>query len=125
MAIFSPNVTVYYYAATGFTMYGESTFGARTPVRVNIIDFKDISTPTPVRSEASSTHARAEEQVAVAKLLFPAGHSVATDDRVDVNGTVLQVSGIRPRSDLFGRPQHIEVELKRLKVPVSQEQGAQ
>ena len=121
MSSFKPNAVAYHYHVTGFTVYGENTYSPKIAVGVSVIDFLDQGLISPIRSEASSTHGRVEQNIAVVRILFPPKTQLRKDDRVDVYGVSLQISGFWPTNDLFGKIQHQVALLKRYQIedPVS------
>jgi hypothetical protein len=124
MAVFKPTTTAMFYKRLGFTTYGEPLSAPGVSVGVAVLKFDIEAMQTSRYTEAAASRGRVEDDEAKsAQLLFPANIAVAEDDRVDFYGIGLQVAGVWPSYDSFGRLDHKKVMLKRLELPATDPSG--
>ena len=103
-----------YYPMTGRSLFGEATFGSGVPVMVAVIKTADVVSPSPIRSEASTSHGRVDQSTGIVTLLFPPGYVCYDYDRVDVIGLSLEIISVYPRADWLGRPDHVKITCRNL-----------
>jgi hypothetical protein len=117
MTVFVPNVTAQYFRQTGYSAFGEQMFADPVTVKIAIIKFTVLATPTPIRSEASASHGKADEMLAKeGKILVQNTVSPQIDDRLFINGENFRVTGFFPRFDIFGHHDHTEVFLRKTEI---------
>lgn len=108
-----PNVPCLVIPFAGATdIYGQRQFGAPRREKVVVIKLIDIETHSTVRADQSATKGSAQEENALATLLFPAASKIKVDDRVQVNGMDLLVRQKSPRYDTEGEISHYTVGLE-------------
>lgn len=91
-------------------VFGQITYTDPVEVRCCIISLDTKTLKTPIRADASASRGASEDLVVVAKILFSPDTGIAQEDRFEIAGVMLRVIGIRPRNDIFGTPDHIEVD---------------
>lgn len=116
MSRFRGNTPAVWYVKTGNNIAGESIYAAGVPVTIAVIKMLDLVTPSPVRSEASASRGKVDEEMGQAVLLLPITATVKIYDRVDVAGYTLEITGVFPRYDIAGAPEHYRVTAKNLAV---------
>jgi hypothetical protein len=94
----------------GANIYGERTFQAPVTVPCAIVDNTDQLKKTPVRADSSASRGAAEEDVSVAKILFPANIAIAKDDTFAITDLKLRVTMVQKRFSVFGVLDHLEVD---------------
>ena len=114
MQIFKANTIASLYRVSGYTAYGEAVFTPKVNVGVNVIDFKNIALATPNRTGASASRGTIEQDVAMVVIHFGPKTKLRVDDRVDVYGVALTITGFNVVPDLFGSIQHIRATLARV-----------
>jgi DNA-binding transcriptional regulator/RsmH inhibitor MraZ len=67
---------------------------------------------TPVRADSSASRGAAEEKVAVSKILFPKTVAIDTNDKFEIDGKILRVTGIEERKNVLGQLDHFEVDFE-------------
>ena len=67
------------------------------------------SEKSSVRADSSASRGNAMELVANLKILFLPTVKIDIDDTLELNNCQFRVLGLVPRSDVNGRPDHIEV----------------
>lgn len=108
------NVPATLYRSAGYNRHSETVYGAGLPVKCAVVHFLPKAVASPIRSEASATHGRVEQDTNSAQLLFPPTLAIQQDDRVDLFGVSLVVLGVTPVTDTFGNVDHQNVVLQSL-----------
>ena len=103
---FRPQTPALLYRRVGKTIYGDGVYAAPMPIKIAVLKMGDIQSQSPIRSEASGSHGRVDQDVGMTKILFQPTLSVSNYDRMDFFGTTMEVISIFPRYDNFGRLQH-------------------
>jgi hypothetical protein len=93
-------------------IYGEFAFQAPKRVPCAIVHSTSANLKTPVRADSSASRGAAEEKVAVTKILFPANVAIATNDKFEIDGKILRVTGIEDRKNVLGKLDHFEVDFE-------------
>jgi hypothetical protein len=116
--MFLPNQSCKLYRRTDKQdVYGNYSYKApvTVPCTVTLMDLNVKK--TSVRADSSASRGRAEEEIGLARLLFPASTVVNEGDVVSVDGEVLEVIRLFPRRDVLGRPDHLQVDFRRGALP--------
>ncbi len=112
--MFVPNTTGYLSLRSGWTAQGEPEFEIhRQLVACGVVILIGRTVKTTVRADSSASRGSAEEDVNVAKILFPAYVTIRKGDRFEVSDETLRVTGVQPRRAVTGVLDHYEVELER------------
>jgi hypothetical protein len=95
----------------GNTRRGEPLYGEPVSVRVDVIHLTKGDAKTSVRTDSSASRGNAEEEVASAKILFQVSARPVPGDRFVIDGVPLEIVGVEPRRDVFGKLDHYEAVL--------------
>lgn len=108
--MFIPNTRAYWYKKNARrTITGKETFGAARLIPIGIVHIKDTTVPTTVRADSSASRGAAEEHDASAKILVPPQFPVTRGDVLKVDSSLIEITSIEPRRDVFGHVDHLEV----------------
>lgn len=93
-------------------LYGQALPGTALPrVPCAIIYLDQRQEETAVRADTSASRGRFDEEIAKARLLFPATFKPDVEDRVELLNFVLKVKSVFPRHAVNGRLDHYQVDL--------------
>lgn len=109
---FRPTVNCRIYASRKFDMYGKPVPDYGTVSKCDIVRLSKVKKETSIRSDASASRGRADEQLYDAVLLMKPQTVIEIDNKVEINGFELKVKKVVPRYNIFGRLEHQEVSLE-------------
>jgi hypothetical protein len=92
-------------------VFGQLNYAPPVSVPCTVIKLDVKAAKTPIRSDASASHGASEETVIIGKILFPAGTQIDANDKFEILGVAVRVVGVQPRNDIFGDPEHVEVDV--------------
>jgi hypothetical protein len=110
------NTRGYLYKVIGRDQADDPTYAAPVATNIAIVMTKDFVQQTPIRSEASASHGRADEDMGPVTILMAAIPVPSVGDRVDFTGMSSEVISVTARQDNFGRLNHYEVMVRALYV---------
>jgi hypothetical protein len=108
--MFLPNTTGLLTHKTGQDRFAQATYAEPKTVPCGIVHLNKAAAKTSVRTDSSASRGNAEEQVSVAKILFPITVAIVAGDKFEIQGITLRVLTIEPRLDVLGRHDHNEVD---------------
>ena len=112
------------YTVSGYDQYGQVTYNPVLLVKCAIVKINDLSQPSPIRSEASASHGRADEDFGDGTILVPFNTNVNNYDRIDIFNQTFQIINVSPQIDSFASVNHIQLTIKRIIVPVNLQFGS-
>lgn len=98
-------------------VYNAYSFQAGVTVRCSIVTLDVKVAKTSVRADTSASKGRAEEEIGLTRILFPANTEINEYDIVVVDGQVAEVIRIFPRRNVLGRVDHLQVDFRRGALP--------
>lgn len=108
--MFTPNARAYWQQKSPKrTLTGKETFLPPRVLPISIVTLKDGVMPTSVRADSSASRGSAEQTQAAAVFLSPPQFQIALGDIVKIGSTIIEVTGIQPRNDVFGKLDHFQV----------------
>jgi hypothetical protein len=109
--MFSPNTTGKLYTRGPTNIYDEATYSQPRMVACTIVSLQSVIKATAIRTDASASRSNAEETNELGTILFPLNAAIKVDDKFEISGLTLRITGIQPRYDIFGQPDHQEAKL--------------
>lgn len=114
--MFLPNVNCEFAKVRGFDAFGEIEHSTWKKARCGIVRLELETSRTSVRTDSSGSKGGALEDDVTSRLLFPAGVSLAANDKVRIKigreTFTLTVTSIFPRHAISGRLDHWQVDLQ-------------
>lgn len=108
--MFIPNTRGYWQKkAAKRSIMGKEMFSAPRLLPLSIVTLKDGVMPTSVRADSSASHGAAEQMEAAAVFLVPPLFALAIGDVVRIGATLIEVTGLQRRNDIFGKLDHLQV----------------
>ena len=107
--MFNPNQRCVVYSNSKTDVYGRTVRGGGRSERCSVVKLVASAVKTSVRADSSSSRGAAQEVVSDAILLFLPSASIKIDDKVEIAGFSLRVSGVHPRFNVRGVHDHNEV----------------
>lgn len=107
--MFKPNQRCLIYSNSRADVYGRTIRGGGRSERCSVVKLVSSAVQTSVRADSSSSRGAAQEVVSNAVLLFLPSVAIKIDDKVEIAGFSLRVSGIHPRFNVRGVHDHNEV----------------
>ena len=109
--MFIPNLTCSITKSDGgFDRYGQPIPGRTFTSKCSIVRLRVEDEKTSVRSDSSATRGMARENVADARLMFPANTDIEMGDRIDIQGVSLRTMSVFPRHAVSGKFDHYQVD---------------
>lgn len=108
--MFIPNNFGLLSRTNGRNIYGEPKFSTPKRVPCGIVNNKVSTEKTPVRADSSADRGAAEEEIAAAKILFPATVVIGKGDKFQIYDMTLRVIGVEIRVSIGGVIDHKEVD---------------
>lgn len=93
----------------GVDRHGKPVMGASYAEKCSIVMDQTAEQHTTVRADSSGSRGYAWEFAAKAKILLLPTTQAKINDKLDVAGVSLQITGMFPRYDVFGELDHYEV----------------
>jgi hypothetical protein len=116
--MFIPNTTCQLYNRTDEqNIYATYIYLPPRTVACAITEMDLSVKKTSVRADSSASRGRAEEEMGLARLLFPADTVIREGDIVTIDFEVLEVSRIFARRDVLGRMDHKQVDFRKGALP--------
>jgi hypothetical protein len=109
--MFSPNTTGKLYTRGPTNIYDEATYSQPRTVACTVVSLQSVIKATAIRTDASASRSNAEETNETGKILFPLNVAIRVDDKFVIHGLNLRITGIQPRYDIFGNPDHQEANM--------------
>lgn len=108
--MFIPNAVCSLVSPKGFNVYGKPDYAPKRVVACALVRMKLRDENTPVRTDSSASRAFAKEPVAQVIIMVAHTAEVKQKDKLEFLGRSFEVTGVHPRFDVHGRPDHTEVE---------------
>lgn len=110
--IFRPNTPCMIYGKEEFDVYGKPVESQGRKSKCSVVRISSAKKETSIRSDASASRGRADEQVFGSILLMLPKEEIQIDNKVEVNGFTLKVVSVMPRYNVAGRLEHQEIGLE-------------
>ena len=94
---------------TGNNIHGEPTYGEPRTSICAVLKLIKSRKPTTVRTDSAGSRGHADEANLDAHLLMLYNDPVDLDDYILVHGMTMRVAEVRPRFDVNGNLDHLEV----------------
>jgi hypothetical protein len=107
--MFIPNQTALLHRKAGRNVFGKVAFAAPVSIGVSIVTLGEMTEQSAIRADSSASHAAADITALKAKLLVDGQATIAEDDVIEIQGQMVQISGIEPRLNVLGDRDHYEV----------------
>lgn len=109
---FHPSVPCDVFAADGYNVHGESTYGPARRDACDVINITLKNQQSPIGSSYSESSGRSEEIAADLVVLMRPTPGVRLNDVIEIGGGRFLVSAVRSHYDWRGQLEHLEVEGK-------------
>lgn len=98
-----------YVTKLGNDAFGQPKLSSAKQGKCAVLKMLITRQASTVRADSASTRGHAEELVSDLHILVPKTSVLKIDDVLTIDGVKFRVSGLRPRYDVIGRLDHIEV----------------
>lgn len=107
--MFRSNTTASLLRKAGRNIHGRESYSAPVSLPCSVVSLAERVVQTSVRADSSGSRGAAEEEVLQAVILIPPTFQVSKGDVIKILGRTIEIEGIEPRNDVFGRLHHQEV----------------
>ena len=112
MPVITMNVPCFVSSISSIDAFGQPRIGTKRRTKCAVIKFELISQSSTIRADSASSKGHAEDEMADLHLLMAKNERISIDDIIEVNGQQFKVRSYRPRYDVMGRIDHIEIKGK-------------
>lgn len=112
MPVIKMNVPCIVVNVMGFDAFGQPRMSPKRPSKCAVLKLELISQASTIRADSASSKGHADDEMANLHVLMAKNEHITIDDLIEVNGQLFKVNGYRPRYDVLGKIDHIEVKGK-------------
>lgn len=111
--MFLPNNTGTLTRKLGTDKFGQAVYSqVPTKVGCGVVSLNIEVIKTAIRTDASASRGTADEDEAIATILFPAGTIIGEEDKFEIAGFALRVKAVQPRYSVYFGLDHIECDFE-------------